>query len=272
MLFCKFYGGMDARYDKKKCGTRQKWTERTDNIDENDYGERDRSRARQRLKGSDGFGGTVLEKKSLSSNAQLRQFTICHLGIQHHIGLESQRQLSTVGCVRICGSQSCLSCVRRSHVISCICRCARNRFLPHRLGKPEPDATVANRHQRYICRLVINPHRLRKPEPDATVANRRQRTWQRTRAGCHRLENDRRITASGQQGNNFFAFSAVINQLASGHSSLHFHLFKAKRRLDPCCPHCAGKETSTHLFNFCPKYKDSRQSLRRQTAKKKHTQ
>ncbi|KNZ47365.1 hypothetical protein VP01_645g1 [Puccinia sorghi] len=65
------------------------------------------------------------------------------------------------------------------------------------------------------------------------------------------------------------AFTAVINQVSSGHSSLNLHLFKAKRRLDPCCPHCHGKESTKHLFNFCPAYKVARQTLRQQANKKK---
>ncbi|KNZ52047.1 uncharacterized protein VP01_3712g2 [Puccinia sorghi] len=59
------------------------------------------------------------------------------------------------------------------------------------------------------------------------------------------------------------AYSAVINQLIAGHSSLNLHLFKAKRRLDPCCHHCLGKETPTDLFNFCPAYKTARQTRRK---------
>ncbi|KNZ56376.1 hypothetical protein VP01_2417g2 [Puccinia sorghi] len=40
------------------------------------------------------------------------------------------------------------------------------------------------------------------------------------------------------------AYSAVMNQLISGHSSLNFHLFKAKRRLDPLLDkHCANRQT-----------------------------
>lgn len=56
--------------------------------------------------------------------------------------------------------------------------------------------------------------------------------------------------------------TALINQLASNHSPLHHHLFKAKRRLDPLCPHCSGRETSSHLMNFCHKYKAARRQLR----------
>ncbi|KNZ50368.1 hypothetical protein VP01_4461g1 [Puccinia sorghi] len=71
------------------------------------------------------------------------------------------------------------------------------------------------------------------------------------------------------------ASTAVINQLASSYLALQHHLFKAKihhlfkakRRLDPCCPHCPGIETPTHLFNFCPTYKDARQSLRKHAVK-----
>lgn len=56
--------------------------------------------------------------------------------------------------------------------------------------------------------------------------------------------------------------TALINQLASHHSPLHHHLFKAKRRLDPLCPHCSGRKTSSHLMNFCHKYKAARRQLR----------
>ncbi|KNZ64419.1 uncharacterized protein VP01_1030g3 [Puccinia sorghi] len=48
---------------------------------------------------------------------------------------------------------------------------------------------------------------------------------------------------------------SLINQLLSGHSPLHQHLFKAERCLDPRCPFCQARETTIHLFNFCPKYK-----------------
>ncbi|KNZ60559.1 uncharacterized protein VP01_1536g2 [Puccinia sorghi] len=36
-------------------------------------------------------------------------------------------------------------------------------------------------------------------------------------------------------------YTAVINQMTSGHSPLNLHLFKAKRRLDLGCPHVPGK-------------------------------
>jgi hypothetical protein len=50
------------------------------------------------------------------------------------------------------------------------------------------------------------------------------------------------------------SYAALINQLASGHSPLHHNLFKSKRHLDPICPFCPGKETTRHLFDFCPQY------------------
>lgn len=62
-------------------------------------------------------------------------------------------------------------------------------------------------------------------------------------------------------------FSSLINQLLCGHSPLHQHLFKAKRRSDPICPYCAGQETTIHLMNFCHKYKEARQQLRKNAGK-----
>ncbi|KNZ55627.1 hypothetical protein VP01_2628g1 [Puccinia sorghi] len=63
-------------------------------------------------------------------------------------------------------------------------------------------------------------------------------------------------------------FSALINQLASHHSPLHHPLFKAKRRLDPCCPHCPGREISTHLLNFLA-YKAARQQHSKAASKER---
>ncbi|KNZ49167.1 hypothetical protein VP01_516g2 [Puccinia sorghi] len=45
--------------------------------------------------------------------------------------------------------------------------------------------------------------------------------------------------------------SAIISQLASGHSPLNLHLFREKRRLDPCCPHCPGKGTLAQIPSLC---------------------
>jgi ribonuclease HI len=64
-------------------------------------------------------------------------------------------------------------------------------------------------------------------------------------------------------------YSALINQLSSGHSPLHQHLFKAKRRLDPTCPFCPGRETTRHLFDFCAQYKGARRRLLFQSKKEK---
>ncbi|PLW26243.1 hypothetical protein PCASD_22664 [Puccinia coronata f. sp. avenae] len=65
------------------------------------------------------------------------------------------------------------------------------------------------------------------------------------------------------------ADGSLINQLASEHSPLHHNLFKSKRRLDPSCPFCSGKETTRHLFDFCPQYRTARRTLLTQAKKKK---
>ncbi|PLW24628.1 hypothetical protein PCASD_06198 [Puccinia coronata f. sp. avenae] len=65
------------------------------------------------------------------------------------------------------------------------------------------------------------------------------------------------------------AYGSLINQLASEHSPLHHNLFKSKQRLDPSCPFCAGKETTRHLFDFCPQYRNARRTLLTQAKKKK---
>jgi hypothetical protein len=65
------------------------------------------------------------------------------------------------------------------------------------------------------------------------------------------------------------SYSALINQLTAGHSPLHQHLFRAKQRLDPICLFCPGKETTRHLFDFCPQYKNARRNLLMQIKKKK---
>jgi ribonuclease HI len=59
------------------------------------------------------------------------------------------------------------------------------------------------------------------------------------------------------------AFSSLINQLASGHCALKYHLFKICRALDPLCPNCGARETVFHFMNFCPKYRSIRVTLRR---------
>ncbi|PLW22952.1 hypothetical protein PCASD_03569 [Puccinia coronata f. sp. avenae] len=64
-------------------------------------------------------------------------------------------------------------------------------------------------------------------------------------------------------------YGALINQLASGHSPLHHHLFKSKRRLDPTCPFCPGRDTTLHFFDFCPKHRVARQFLRLQAKRDK---
>ncbi|PLW44841.1 hypothetical protein PCANC_10798 [Puccinia coronata f. sp. avenae] len=59
------------------------------------------------------------------------------------------------------------------------------------------------------------------------------------------------------------AFSSLINQLASGHCALKYHLFKICRALDPLCPNCGARETVFHFMNFCPKCRSIRVTLRR---------
>jgi hypothetical protein len=65
------------------------------------------------------------------------------------------------------------------------------------------------------------------------------------------------------------SYAALINQLASGHSPLHHNLFKSKRHLDPICPFCPGKETTRHLFDFCPQYLCAWRTLLIQASKKR---
>jgi ribonuclease HI len=65
------------------------------------------------------------------------------------------------------------------------------------------------------------------------------------------------------------AYGSLINQLASEHSPLYHNLFKSKRRLDPSCPFCSGKETTRHLCDFCPQYQTARRTLLTQAKKKK---
>jgi ribonuclease HI len=60
-----------------------------------------------------------------------------------------------------------------------------------------------------------------------------------------------------------FAMAARINQLASGHCSLNSFLFRINRRFDPLCPFCQGRDTVVHLFNFCPRLKSIRLTLRK---------
>ncbi|POW06389.1 hypothetical protein PSTT_09021 [Puccinia striiformis] len=55
--------------------------------------------------------------------------------------------------------------------------------------------------------------------------------------------------------------SAILNQLDSGHSPLHYYLFKSKRRLDPVCPFCPAKETTQHYLDLCPALKVPRKTL-----------
>jgi ribonuclease HI len=65
------------------------------------------------------------------------------------------------------------------------------------------------------------------------------------------------------------SYSALINQLASGHSPRHHYLFNSKRRLDPICPSCPGKETTRHLFDFCPQHRAARRTLIPKARRKK---
>ena len=59
------------------------------------------------------------------------------------------------------------------------------------------------------------------------------------------------------------AYSLLINQLASGHCALKYHLFKICKIFNPLCPNCGAKETVFNFMNFCPKYRHSRVALRR---------
>jgi ribonuclease HI len=59
------------------------------------------------------------------------------------------------------------------------------------------------------------------------------------------------------------AATSVINQLASGHCSLNYFLFRINRHFDPICPFCSGRDTPVHLLNFCPRFKTIRSDLRR---------
>lgn len=59
-------------------------------------------------------------------------------------------------------------------------------------------------------------------------------------------------------------YSALINQIDSGHCALKKHLFRICRAFNPLCPNCGAKETVFHLMNFCPKVKSQRAILRKQ--------
>ncbi|WAQ91489.1 hypothetical protein PtA15_14A373 [Puccinia triticina] len=63
--------------------------------------------------------------------------------------------------------------------------------------------------------------------------------------------------------------SALINQLRSGHAPLNAYLFKVKRRLDPICPFCEGRETTNHFLDLCPAYRKPRRELIRKARSKK---
>lgn len=57
--------------------------------------------------------------------------------------------------------------------------------------------------------------------------------------------------------------SALILPLLSGHCPLHAYLFRVKRRTDPLGDFCGCRETVAHFMNDCPRYRDTRNSLRK---------
>ncbi|KNZ47269.1 hypothetical protein VP01_655g6 [Puccinia sorghi] len=79
---------------------------------------------------------------------------------------------------------------------------------------------------------------------------------------CQQINTEKKNTLKARIWDLPINVTALINQLASNHSTLH-QLFKAKRRLDPLFLNCSRQETSIHLMNFCHKYKAARQHLRR---------
>jgi ribonuclease HI len=83
------------------------------------------------------------------------------------------------------------------------------------------------------------------------------------------LQSVGRKTLQKRISNQPVACSALINQLIAGHSPLHHHLYREKRRRDPTCPFCPGKETTRHLLDFCPQYRNARRNLLIQTKKKR---
>jgi ribonuclease HI len=106
----------------------------------------------------------------------------------------------------------------------------------------------------------------RNPDPDCTM---KANLTKITRSLGSQLFKTNKKTLAQRASPLHISYSALINQLTAEHSPLHHYLFKSKRRLDPICPFCPGKETTHHLFDFCAKYRTAQRTLLTQARKKK---